>query len=605
MHVVFTKTSAGEDWVCKKVGKPICNELFTKQPYLSSTMYHPEELAIYCAARIAFPVKIAQVKVTLQPVIRLHKDVSDSWWSRMRKLVEQARLGGPPEQFLTELPALLQALRDKGWKADMITLEPSVMKWRVGLAWKAKYDKDKKRDPNIGPFDPSTAPAVDSKKKYVLAVHLQPPYASSYMDVLDPVVSNSDFTFGQSYDALMAPCLGLRTVQDANLHVTIVAAVLYLGTEGEESWNILNGCTKDLDNYNDPATIDTTDRGPGALASLRKMGGIEHGNFWDTWHVRKNIDDSSNLYKADKEAYVRAYEAKDELELEECITKYSPRLKAYFAPHPRKCIYPCLNEGLGMRRSGSAVEGENSALRDIKLMHPSYIIKELAAKMASQTAARKDAAQKAHDDGAKYGCRIDAKFTQARDASAHLTVTRQDNNICIVSDPNLGDCHVDLELLGKANPGKACSRKCGVPDGTPCVHAFAAVRATGLPMHRCLHKMNTVVGWNQQYAGFSGVASVLPSKADIEKHSDRYDASLAFPPWHKPSGGRPKSTSRKKSASEIRCGKKRKQMKCTLCHRYCQRRAKKKSNIPCRPGEQDTAIDASGSDEEKQDGNGG
>ena len=54
MHVVFTKTSAGEDWVCKKVGKPICNELFTKQPYLSSTMYHPEELAIYCAARIAF-----------------------------------------------------------------------------------------------------------------------------------------------------------------------------------------------------------------------------------------------------------------------------------------------------------------------------------------------------------------------------------------------------------------------------------------------------------------------------------------------------------------------------------------------------------------------
>ena len=117
--------------------------------------------------------------------------------------------------------------------------------------------------------------------------------------------------------------------------------------------------------------------------------------------------------------------------------------------------------------------------------------------------------------------------------------------------------------------------------------------------------MNTVVGWNQQYAGFSGVASVLPSKADIEKHSDRYDASLAFPPWHKPSGGRPKSTSRKKSASEIRCGKKRKRMKCTLCHKYCQRIAKKKSNIPCRPGEQDTAIDASGSDEEKQDGNGG
>ena len=100
-------------------------------------------------------------------------------------------------------------------------------------------------------------------------------------------------------------------------------------------------------------------------------------------------------------------------------------------------------------------------------------------------------------------------------------------------------------------------------------------------------------------------------KKDLEKEprypnfDDRYDASLAFPPWHKPSGGRPKSTSRMKSASEIRCGKKRKQMKCTLCHRYCQRRAKKKSNIPCRPGEQDTAIDASGSDEEKQDGNGG
>ena len=195
MHVVFTKTSAGEDWVCKKAGKPICNELFTKQPYLSSTMYHPEELASYCAARIAFPVKIAQVKLTLQPVLRLHKDVSGSWWSRMRKLVEQARLGGPPEQFLTELPALLQALRDKGWKADMITMEPSVMKWRLGLAWKAKYDKDKKRDPNIGPYDPSTAPAVDSNRKYVLAVHLQPPWASSYMDVLDPVVSNSDFTF--------------------------------------------------------------------------------------------------------------------------------------------------------------------------------------------------------------------------------------------------------------------------------------------------------------------------------------------------------------------------------------------------------------------------
>ena len=44
----------------------------------------------------------------------------------------------------------------------------------------------------------------------------------------------------------MAPCLGLRMVQDANLHVTIVAAVAHLGTEGEESWNILNGCTKDL-----------------------------------------------------------------------------------------------------------------------------------------------------------------------------------------------------------------------------------------------------------------------------------------------------------------------------------------------------------------------
>ena len=117
----------------------------------------------------------------------------------MRKLVEQARLGGPPEQFLTELPALLQALRDKGWKADMITIKPSVMKWRVDLAWKAKYDKDKKRNPNIGPFDPSTAPAVDSNKTYVLAVHLQPPYANSYIEVLDPIVSNSDFTFGYYY----------------------------------------------------------------------------------------------------------------------------------------------------------------------------------------------------------------------------------------------------------------------------------------------------------------------------------------------------------------------------------------------------------------------
>ncbi len=122
MHIVFTKNSAGDDWVCTKKGKPQCNGMFTKQPRLSSTVYHQEHLALYCAARVAVPVKIDQIKLTLQPVIRQHKDVSESWWGRMRKLVEQAKLGGSPEQFLTRSSAfreprgyVLRPLREISW----------------------------------------------------------------------------------------------------------------------------------------------------------------------------------------------------------------------------------------------------------------------------------------------------------------------------------------------------------------------------------------------------------------------------------------------------------------------------------------------------------
>ena len=63
MHIVFTKNSAGDDWVCTKKGKPQCNGMFTKQPRLSSTVYHQEHLALYCAARVAVPVKIDQINV--------------------------------------------------------------------------------------------------------------------------------------------------------------------------------------------------------------------------------------------------------------------------------------------------------------------------------------------------------------------------------------------------------------------------------------------------------------------------------------------------------------------------------------------------------------
>ena len=165
---------------------------------------------------------------------------------------------------------------------------------------------------------------MDLNKKYVFAVYVQPPYANSYIEVFDPIVSNSDFNFGHQYDDLQAPYLGLRTVKMPDLHVKIVGAALYLSPECEESWNILNAVSRDtLDDYNDPSTIDTIDRGTGALASFNKMGSLLHKNFWDPFqHVCKNIDEHPKLKKADKEAYLRALDAKDEQELEECISKF-------------------------------------------------------------------------------------------------------------------------------------------------------------------------------------------------------------------------------------------------------------------------------------------
>ena len=165
---------------------------------------------------------------------------------------------------------------------------------------------------------------MDLNKKYVLAVYVQPPYANSHIVLLDPIVSNSDFTCGHQYDDLQAPYLGLRTVKMPDLHVKIVGAALYLSPECEESWNILNAVSRDtLDDYNDPSTIDTIDRGTGALASFNKMGSLLHKNFWDPFqHVCKNIDEHPKLKKADKEAYLRALDAKDEQELEECISKF-------------------------------------------------------------------------------------------------------------------------------------------------------------------------------------------------------------------------------------------------------------------------------------------
>ena len=60
-----------------------CNTPFMKEAGKSSTMYNHADLVRYLTKSIALPVNPRQLRLTLEPYLRLHKDVSASWYGRL------------------------------------------------------------------------------------------------------------------------------------------------------------------------------------------------------------------------------------------------------------------------------------------------------------------------------------------------------------------------------------------------------------------------------------------------------------------------------------------------------------------------------------------
>ena len=99
-HTVFTKNEPGDPWICTKVAGVKCNTPFMKEDGKSSTMYNHADLVRFLTKSIASPVNQKQLRLTLEPYLRLHKDVSASWYSRLKNRVEEAIKGGAPSMDL-------------------------------------------------------------------------------------------------------------------------------------------------------------------------------------------------------------------------------------------------------------------------------------------------------------------------------------------------------------------------------------------------------------------------------------------------------------------------------------------------------------------------
>ena len=159
------------------------------------------------------------------------------------------------------------------------------------------------------------------------------------------------------------------------------------------------------------------------------------------------------------------------------------------------------------------------------------------------------------------------------------TATMDDPNICQVTDAS-GKQYVSMTELNKPNIGLACTCKLGAAIGIPCHHIIAAARFNGRTVDEYFIEQNTVRGWNNQYASVGGVSSMVPSRADIGRHSNLFDDDLAFPPPYKQPVGRPKTAKRQKGVLEA--GQRRKK-RCPRCRKYCKEVAPLQSDLECNP----------------------
>ena len=109
-----------------------------KEDGKSSTMYNHADLVRYLTKSIALPVNPRQLRLTLEPILRLHKDVSASWYGRLKNLVEEAIKGGAPSKLTRELPAYIRALEEKGWDVELETITATEMNELVLAHYKKK-----------------------------------------------------------------------------------------------------------------------------------------------------------------------------------------------------------------------------------------------------------------------------------------------------------------------------------------------------------------------------------------------------------------------------------------------------------------------------------
>ena len=571
-HTVFTKNKPGENWICTKVAAVKCNTPFMKEEGKSSTMYNHADLVRYLTKSIALPVNPRQLRLTLEPILRLHKDVSASWYGRLKQLLEEAIKGGAPSKLTRELPAYIRALEEKGWDVELETITATEMNELV-LAHYKKKCQDEGKD-----FDALDAPKVDPDKKYIRSISIQPPHASEFLSNFPYKVTVADWTHcNTTRHTYQSHCVGFRVVQDGDLHGQVLAAVLFMGNEDRHSWGKLYAISQDnLSEWDVASTIEISDRSKGQKAAAEDVG-LDLSSFYDSWHLKQNIIKVCGSGACTH--FSNALEANTEAELQTLRDAYPDNLKAYLSELPLDQVYPILNKKLGLRRHGSIVEGENSAFADIVEEHPAYVIGKLVEKIASQASKQKKAAAKAMENRVTVGANVHDKYMKNVAKAVLCTATMDDPNICQVTDAS-GKQYVSMTELNKPNIGLACTCKLGAAIGIPCHHIIAAARFNGRTVDEYFIEQNTVRGWNNQYASVGGVSSMVPSRADIERHSNLFDDDLAFPPPYKQPVGRPKTAKRQKGVLEA--GQRRKK-RCPRCRRYCKEVAPLQSDLECNP----------------------
>lgn len=182
-QVYWVKSRDGDrHWKCTQKHPKLCEGLVPASPAAGSTAY--SKMSLYYLCLQVKDHSPAKLKELLQPYCQ--RTLARSWLSDLKKKLEWARLGGPPEEALHRLPAVLAALKDKGWKTWKYTVKGQQMH-RILVAW-AKEEHDAK----LGPFDESSVPQLDDSKDYVLAIGLSPPWAPAALKAALKVTA-SDF----------------------------------------------------------------------------------------------------------------------------------------------------------------------------------------------------------------------------------------------------------------------------------------------------------------------------------------------------------------------------------------------------------------------------